>query len=185
MIFLLGFMLLFFGLFLAGLPGLLPYAEQWIIPDMFRIFFFIIGLILSFFGMMIIHGRAMKTGAIHLLEFGRPNKILWFYVHKDGTITITPAMREVEGQLYSPELDAQIHEMKSYRLFDHSVRIVPEGMGHAVDLGMCLYAKFLKTRYGFENLREARYQTRMQKLLPFLKNKGKEIEGAESVEGEF
>ena len=71
-------------------------------------------------------------------------------------MVITPSMREVEGQLYSPELDAQIQDIKSYRLFDHSVRIVPEGIGHSVDLGKCLYAQFLKTKYGFENLREAR-----------------------------
>ncbi len=60
------------------------------------------GIMVSLIGLIIMHSRAQKTGAIHLLEFGKPNTLNWFYIHKDGTIKITPAMREVEGQLYSP-----------------------------------------------------------------------------------
>jgi len=160
MIFTIGYMLLMFGVLMAGLIGLLPLQSQIFIPDIFRYVFFFIGFIMAFFGMFMIHTRAIKTGVNHLLETGKPNRIIWFYVYKDGSIKITPAMRDIEAQLYSPELDAQIHEMKSYRLFDHSVRFVPEGIGHAVDLGMCLYAQFLRTKWGFASLRKARKQRR-------------------------
>ena len=156
MIFALVYMFLFFGIFLAGLAGLMPMEYQAIIPSYFRMILFFIGMIISFIGIVILQGRASKTGAVHLLEFGRPGKIIWFYAFRDSTLKITPAMREVEGQLYSKELDAQIHDLKSYRLFDHSVRFVPEGVGHAADLDMCLYAGLLKTKYGFSNLRQAR-----------------------------
>ena len=150
------YMLVMIGVFLAGFLGLLPAGYQGFIPDIFRIAFFMIGMILSFFGVFMTHIRAKKTGAEHLIEPGRPETIIWFYVHRDGTVKITPAVREVENALYSPELDAMVHEMKSYRLFDHSIRFVPEGIGHAVDLDMCLYVSLLKNKFGFQTLREAR-----------------------------
>jgi hypothetical protein len=156
MLFFIAAMIIIFGVMLTGISSLLPIESLIYFPYVLRITFFMVGVILVFLGLSLISGRAKKTGANHLLEWGRPDKILWFYVYKDGSIKITPAMREVEGQIYSPELDAQIHEMKSYRLFDHSVRFVPEGVGHAVDLGLCLYASFLKTKHGFDSLRHAR-----------------------------
>ena len=153
MIFALVYMFLFFGVFLAGFVGLLPAGMQGVIPDFFRMILFFMGIMIAFIGVIILQGRASKTGAVHLLDFGRPGKIIWFYAYRDGTIKITPSMREVEGQLYCKELDAQIHDLKSYRLFDHSIRFVPEGIGHAADLDMCLYAGLLKTKFGFSNLR--------------------------------
>lgn len=165
MLFFMAFMMLFFGLTMAGIFSLLPVSMTLGIPLYLKMMFFVVGMIISFIGVFLIFIRADKTGAKHLLETGRPDKILWFYVHRDGTIKITPAVREVEGQLYSPELDAQIQDMRSYRLFDHSVRIVPEGIAHAINLDMCLYAQFLKTKYGYENLREAR-QSLLEKLFP-------------------
>lgn len=156
MIFFLVFMLTFFGLFLCGIIGLLPLETQFIIPEMFRMIMFLLGCVITFMGLMILLSRAKKTGSNHLLEFGKPGTINWLYVHSDGTIAITPALREVEGQLYSPSLDAQIKDLKSYRIFDHSIRIVPEGIGHAVDLDMVLYANLLKTKYGFASLKDAR-----------------------------
>lgn len=156
MIFALVFIFTFVGMILCGIIGLMPLEAQFAIPDIFRLIMFMFGIMVVFIGLIIIHSRAQKTGAIHLLEFGRPGIINWLYVHKDGTIKITPGMREVEGQLYSPGLDAQIRELKSYRIFDHSIRIVPEGIGHAVDLDMVLYANLLKTKYGFASLKDAR-----------------------------
>ena len=158
-------MFTFMGLILCGIIGLLPLEAQFMVPDVFRFIMFMFGILVTFIGLMILYSRAQKTGTNHLLEFGKPNTLNWFYIHKDGTIKITPAMREVEGQLYSPGLDAQIRELKSYRLFDHSIRIVPEGIGHAVDLDMVLYANLLKTKYGFASLRDAR-----QTIFDFLKN---------------
>ena len=156
MIFMLTYMFIIFGLITASLAGLMPYNTQYMIPDYFRFILFFVGCIITFVGIIMLHGRANKTGAIHLLEFGRPDNILWFYVYRDGTMKITPSMREVEGTLYSKELDALITDFKSYRCFDHSVRFVPEGLGHSADLDMVLYATLLKTKKGFANLREAR-----------------------------
>jgi hypothetical protein len=173
------FMMLMFGMIMAGISAIMPIQTLVNVPYMFRIMLFMIGIIISCVGYIILWGRAKKTGADHLLNPGRPSRILWFYVYRDGTIKITPSMREVEGQLYSPELDAQIQDMKSYRLFDHPVRFVPEGVGHAVDLGKCLYAQFLKTRYGFENMREARHG--IKNFMPFVSGK-KEILGREMTD---
>ena len=167
MIFMMAFMMLIFGFILSGISAMLPIQTLVNVPYMLRILLFLVGIIIACVGYILLWGRAKKTGADHILEPGRPSRILWFYVYRDGTIKITPAMREVEGQLYSPELDAQIQDMKSYRLFDHPVRFVPEGVGHAVDLGKCLYAQFLKTKYGFENMREAR-QKGIKNLIPFM-----------------
>ena len=156
MIFALAFLFLIVGLTLCGVIGLMPLQIQMVIPDMFRFLFFFIGGLISAIGLVILRGRAEKTDAIHILEYGRPGTVNWFYFYKDGTMKITPAIRDVEGQLYSKELDAQISELKSYRLFDHSIRIVPEGVGHAVDLDMVLYANLFKTKWGFRSISAAR-----------------------------
>jgi hypothetical protein len=156
MFFFLAYLTMFFGIFMAGISGLFPASVQNVIPDMYRSFFFIMGLIVAMIGLVLLNIRAIKVGANHLIAPGRPDSILWLYVFRDGTIKIVPSLRVVEGQLYSPELDAQIHEMKSYRIFDHSIRFVPEGVGHAIDLDMCLYAYVLKTKWGFSNLLQAR-----------------------------
>jgi len=147
---------MFFGFVLAGIVGLMPPITQLQIPMFLRVMMFAVGLLIGFIGMFLPHSRALKTGATHLIEPGRPDLINWFVVYPDGNIKITPSVREVEGQLYSKELDAQIQELKSYRIFDHSIRFVLEGSGHAVDLGMCVYTEFLKNKYGFESLKEAR-----------------------------
>ena len=179
MIFMLLYMLTFFGIFLAGFMGLMPINIQASVPYFLRIIFFFVGIIISVLGITMVHGRAKKTGAEHLLEFGRPDNILWFYVYRDGTVKITPSMREVEGQLYCNELDAQVNDLKSYRLFDHSIRFIPEGIGHAVDLDMVLYTTLLRNRYGFTNIREVRDSG--FKLFGYPKDK--EIKGQEYFKG--
>jgi len=156
LIFALAFIFLIAGVFLCGIVGLMPIQIQMVIPDMFRVVFFFLGGIISAIGLIILRGRAEKTGSIHLLEFGRPGTVNWFYFYKDDTMKITPAIRDVEAQLYSKELDAQITELKSYRLFDHSIRIVPEGVGHAVDLDMVLYSNLFRSKWGFQSIRSAR-----------------------------
>jgi len=165
MIFMIVYALVFFGLFMAGAIGLMPIMSQVGIPDFLRYMFFGIGCLLAFIGLVIIQSRASKTGTIHLLEFGKPGTINWIVVYPDGTCLITPAIRQVQGHLYSKELDALIKDFKSYRLFDHSIRFVPDGVGHSVDLGKCLYATFLKTKWGFSNIREARHQGRIENML--------------------
>lgn len=156
MIFFLAMMLMIFGIILAGICGILPIMMVAQIPMFLRILLFFVGMVMGVVGYMILYGRANKTGAKYLIEPAKRGEHLWFYAYRDGSILITPGIRKVESQLYSPKLDAQIQEFKSYRIFDHSVRFVPEGIGHAIDLGMCLYAKLLKGKYGFERLEEAR-----------------------------
>lgn len=156
------------------------------IPMMLKYLLFMMGFIISLLGIIILQGRAVKTGADHLLEFGRPDKIIWIYAYRDGTLKITPAMREIGGQLYSPELDAQIQDFKSYRIFDHSIRIVPEGIGHAVNLDYVLYATLLKTKYGFNNITEARQESKKfkNKRLAFLNPIIEKFEKKDIVSGE-
>lgn len=150
------YIMLVFGFIVAGICGLMPLETQFYIPEMFRYVFFMLGLVLSFTGVILVHMRAVKTGVHHFLAPGRPGNIIWLYVYKDGTIRPTPSVRVVEGQLYSKELDAQIHDFRSYKWFDTPVRIVPEGLGHACDLDMVLYTTVLKNKYHLSNIREAR-----------------------------
>jgi hypothetical protein len=156
MIFFLAYLFLFVGVFMAGFTALLPITELVNIPDFMRIILFLAGFLIAFVSVLFIQLRAIKTGLIYLLDYGKPDCITWFYIHKDGNIKICPAFRDVEGFLYSKELDTVIKEMKSYRLFDHSVRFVPEAVGHAVDLDMCLYAHVLKKKWGYANIATAR-----------------------------
>jgi len=182
MIFFLVYMFLFFGMSLLMAGGFLPPN----IPVMLKYIIFMMGFIVSLLGIIILQGRAIKTGAGHLLEFGKPDKIIWIYSYRDGTLKITPSMREIGGQLYSPELDAQIQDFKSYRLFDHSIRFVPEGIGHAVDLDFILYATLLKTKFGFNNITEARKASKkfQNKKLSFLNPIIEKFEKKDIVSGE-
>jgi len=145
------FMLLMFGSIVSLMGFFMPAGFE-----AFSILFWGVGLSIQSVGAFMVWSRAHKTGVWHFLDPGRPGTIKWFYVERDGSVKITDSMREVEGSLYSKEMDALIKDMKSYKLFDHSVRFVPAGIGHSVDLDMCLYAHMLKTKWGFNNLREAR-----------------------------
>ena len=61
MIFMLVYMFLFFGIFLAGFVGLLPMGMQSVIPDIFRVILFFMGIMIAFIGLIILQGRASKT----------------------------------------------------------------------------------------------------------------------------
>ena len=144
------------GSFCMGFCGLLFGEVQAYVPLMFRFLMFMFGLTLVIVGMMMLIIRIKKIGADHLIAPGRPGSILWFYIYGDGEVRITPAMRAGEMQLYNPDMEAQVIDVKTYSLGDHKVRFVPEVLGHAVDMDYILYANVLKTKYGFENLREVR-----------------------------
>ena len=150
------YILFLVGIIIASFCGLMPADVQYMIPYYFRFLAFIIGAMLGFIGIVMLWIRARKTGAAHLINPGRPGLINWIYIYKDDEVRITPGMRAGEGQLYNPELDAQIPDVKTYSLCDHRIRFVPEVVGHAVDLDYVLYANLLDSSYGFENLREAR-----------------------------
>jgi len=144
------------GILIGNAVGLIPYQQQYQIPDMYRPFVFIISLCIPLVGYMLLYRRSKTTGSIYLIEPALPNTCNWFYVHKDDEISITPAIRMGEGILYSKNLDSKIPDVKTYTLADHKIRIVPEVVGHAVDLDYVLYTNLLRSKYGFESLREAR-----------------------------
>jgi len=164
MYFVILYLMFIIGIIIASFCGLMPAPVQEIIPYYFRFLAFMIGSLLCFMGIVFLYIRAKKTGANHLIEPGRPGIVNWLYVYKDGECRFTPGIRAGEGQLYNRDLDAQIPDVKTYSLCDHKIRIVPEVVGHAVDLDYILYADLLQTQYGFENLREAR-EGKVNKIL--------------------
>lgn len=152
MIFFLVYLFMFAGVAIMGMGMMMPAG----LPESLNFMLFTVGVMVLATGIIILHSRALKTGVVHFLDFPRPERVIWLYAHRDGTIKIVPSQRTVEGQLYSPELDARIQDLKSYKIFDHQIRIVPEGIGHAVDLDFILYTTMLESKWGFENLKEAR-----------------------------
>lgn len=144
------------GVIIASFCGLMPTDVQMVIPYYFRFLAFLIGMMMAFVGIVILYFRTLRVGANHLISPGVPGGVLWFFVYRDGEIRILPSKRAGEGQIYSPDLDAQVIDVKTYSLADHKIRIVPEIVGHAVDLDFVMYVNLLKSKYGFENLREAR-----------------------------
>jgi len=169
------------GLTLAAFCGMVPAETQLIIPYYFRFLMFMVGGMLGLMGIMMLIIRAKKTGAEHLITPGRPGLINWLYVYADGEMRITPAIRAGEGQLYNAELDSQIIDAKTYTMGDHRFRVVPEVVGHAVDLDYVYYTNLLKTRYGFENMREAR-QGRIEDILKKFKiNRQKPVLDTEKI----
>jgi len=156
MIMFLSFMLMISGFLMTAIFGLLPGEYYFIIPNYFRYILIFFGGTLFIAGRLMIDIRARRTGADFLMAPGRPGHVLWIFIHKDGEIRLIPSLRAGEGQLHSKELDSQIVDVKSYMWADHRVRIVPEVVGHAVDMDYILYVNLLKTRYGIENLKELR-----------------------------
>jgi len=170
------------GVVISAIPGLFPAPYQQMIPDGFRFIMFFVGFIIPRSGFMMHYIRAKRTGAVHIINPAVPGTHLWFYIFKDNEIMITPAIRSGEGLSYSPKLDAQVFDVKSYTLADHKVRIVPEVIGQAVDIDYVLYVNVLKTKYGFENLKEIRdsifkYYDKFKNAIGF----GKEIIPQERV----
>jgi len=158
------FILFTIGVVLAGLVGMVPGFYQPAIPYWFRFMMWFFGTIISYTGIIILWGRTRRLGVNHLINPGRPGNVLWLYFYADGECRILPSKRVGEGQLYNEELDSQIMDVKTYSLCDHKIRIVPEVVGHAVDLDYVLYVNLLETQYGFENLREARQGWLNEKL---------------------
>ena len=150
------FILYITGYAIISLVVFVPSEMQFVIPFWFRFVAWFMATFLGFVGIVIVYGRARSTGANQLIAPARPGTVKWFYFYRDGEMRILPSKRAGEGQLYCDELDAQVPDVKTYSLCDHKIRIVPELVGHAVDLDYVMYADLLKTKWGFENLRQAR-----------------------------
>jgi len=158
--------LTFVGMFFLSLCGILGGY----IPASFKIICLFMGVILPFMGMMVLYSRCLKTGVMNLINPGGSGKITWFYIYGDGELRILPAIRKGEGFLQSADLDVIVPDMRTYSLCEHKIRLVPEELGHAIDSDYVLYTQFLKTKYGFTNLREARAGV-FGKLLDLVKPK--------------
>ena len=150
------FVLTLFGIIVAGICGLLPWETYVTVPSEIRYGMFVFGMILPIAGQFLLYMRADRVGATKLIAPNRPGTVLWFYIYRDNEIVITPALRSGEGQLYNDRMDSQVIDVKTYTLADKKIRIVPEIVGHAVDLDYVAYADLLRSRFGFENLKEAR-----------------------------
>ena len=149
-------MLIVGGVICAGLLDIMPWEYSVIVPDYFKMLLFIVGIIFAFMGYMIYWMRARSTGACWLIEKPRLGHFNALYVFDDGEIRITPAIRAGEAQAYIREVDAQVPVIRTYHIGDHSVLVIPEGVGCAGDLDYALYADLLDSRYGFDNLRAVR-----------------------------
>lgn len=143
-----GVLVSFIGLMMGSLFSLLPID----VPPTISVSFFMFGSILFVVGQFMILIRLKKTGAIHLLDVGNPDKIIWFYIRKDGTVRITPSIRKAEAMLYNQDMDAHVPDIKGYQLADHQIRFILEETGSVADLDYCMYANVLRSKYGFENL---------------------------------
>jgi len=159
------FALILAGAIIASIFCFIPMNQQiafdghnvvLLIPEQFKMIIGIIGIAFAVVGYMMIYLRLRYTNAIYLVRRGRPGQILWFYVYADGEIRITPSIRAGEKQLYNADLDAQVIDVKTYSMADHKIRIVPEIVGHAVDLDYVTYVTIAESKWGWENLKEAR-----------------------------
>jgi len=158
------FIMMLAGTTLASFISFMPGDIQYVIPYEFRFLFWFVGMMMAFVGVNILYRRCRIVGANHLINPGRPGTVLWFFFYRDGECRILPCKRAGEGQLYSADLDSQIIDVKTYSLCDHKIRIVPEVVGHAVDLDYVGYVDVLKTKWGFENMRQARQGWLNEKL---------------------
>ena len=145
------------GMLTLGIGWLMPVELQVGIPGFFRLLMFAVGAIFVVVGPVLVHMRAINTTTNHIIEQGKPGRINWLYAYKDGELIFSPSMREVGSQLYNEKLDAQIvADLRAYKMYDHNIRIVPEGLAFSQDLDYVLYVNMLKSKHGFESMKEAR-----------------------------
>ena len=146
-----GFMMIF-GVVLMAMGGVFGLF----IPGMITLMFVMMGALLVVMSYLMIFFRAYNSTLYHLMEDPKASEVKWLYVYGDTEIIVAPAEREMEYQSYSKKLDAQIKEVKMYDFAGHKVRIVPEGIGHSVDLIKCLYAEVAKTKFKAKTLGKLR-----------------------------
>ena len=152
MLFLRTFFMMLFGVIMMMIGALFGLF----IPGMITMMFMIMGAVLVVMSYLMIFLRAYNSTLYHLMEDPRASEVKWLYVYGDTEIIVAPAEREMEYQSYSKKLDAQIKEVKMYDFAGHKVRIVPEGIGHSVDLIKCLYAEVAKTKFKAKTLGKLR-----------------------------
>lgn len=138
------------GFVLGSLGAMMPVD----IPLMMKLPLLLFGIVLFFMGLLMINIRLNKMGLMSLFEPGNPDKIIWFYIRKDGTIKITPSIRRTETMLFSPDLKAHIQDVKAYILGDHHIRFVSEISGKCLDTNYAVYANISKSKYDMHSLKD-------------------------------
>lgn len=166
MIFGICYLAMFTGLSFMSILLLLPSSYQAVMPPDIKILAIVFGGALLIAPMIYLHLRAKKTTVDHILEPRSRGTHNWLYCTSDDELMFTPGIRDVEKSSYSPEINAQIQDVQSYIMGDHIVKIVKEGLGHGQDLDIAVYASVLKSKWGFESLREAR-ETAFKKIKKF------------------
>lgn len=152
MIMMIGILLSFLAFFIAIIfPLVIILLPIWVLSQIF--------IIIS---LARVYMDVKYTTLYELVEEPRPGETKWLYVYGDGEIVVTPAMKRMQMYSYSPELNQQIKEFKTYRMAGHAVKIVPEGVGHSVDLGACLYATHFKRKFGVRSIFDLRKLFRPQ-----------------------
>jgi len=152
MLFARSWMLMFIGIVLTIVSVFL----SMFIPFMITLIFLILALLLNIVSLLLVQIRSYDGGINHLLDDRKRNQINWLYIYGDYDIMVTPGMRQLEKHSYSKKLDQQIVDFKTYNFAGHKIRIVPEGVGHSVDLGKCLYATHAKQKWNIKTLNELR-----------------------------
>lgn len=146
LIMIIGLMLMFFAFFIAFVfPLLILLLPVWVF-----------GAIFCVIALARIYMDVKQTTLYELIEEPRPGEVKWLYVYGDRDIIVVPSMRRMQMYSYSQELNQQIKEFATYRFAGHTVRIVPEGIGHSIDLGACLYATHFKQKFGVRSIFDLR-----------------------------
>ena len=144
------------GMIFALFAGIMPTSAL-------QIPIFLVGFVMAMVGIMLIYTRTVKTGIIHLIDVANPDHVIWFYIRKDGSVKITSGIRDIESTSVNKELDnAIIHDLKAYRLHDHSIRFVPEGLGYSADANMCVYTQVIDKKTNFEGIKDGRRKIQKQ-----------------------
>lgn len=152
MLFARSWMLMLFGILMLTLSLIVGMF----IPFLITLIFFLLGVILCVVSLLLIQLRSYDGGLNYLLEDRKKGHVNWLYVYGDYDIHVTPAVRQLEKHTYSKKLDQQIVDFKTYNFAGHKVRIVPEGIGHSVELGKCIYATHAKRVWNIKSIDELR-----------------------------
>lgn len=122
------------------------------------------GIIFVIYSLAAIYWRAQETTLIYPLDDPKVGQeTLWLYIFQDYDAIFTPAVRKFEKFSYNEKQHQQIRDFRSYRLGNWSVKIVPEGVGTSVDVGMCLYASHAKREWGVKNILDLRKLFKQEK----------------------
>lgn len=140
--------------------------------------FSIMGIVVVFISIALIQMRGWDSGLGLLYnpdETARGQKI-WAYIYGDDEIEFLPGIRTSEKMMYCAKNDQQTKVFKSYRCAGKTLYLIPEGVGHSVDLLYCLYATIARDDWKVRGI---------QSLRKLYKDEYKPMEGGVTTIGEL